>query len=184
MKSSKLANLVRSSKGAFQPKGQQLKSTLERTNSISRLAPANSEAQKFSDKSPQSDETIPKVHETPSQSTTEPTKEVPPNIPLVSAESCSDHLLSQPSVLAKSFFNFRTVPNAGTDSLLRIHPDLFTLGGNEAQLKMAFSTPSPDDIVKNAQRGIKSASSSPASFRLSKSEPKPRRQKAFARELD
>jgi hypothetical protein len=148
-KPSKLAKLARSSKGAFDQKGTSI-----RSSSSSRLASLKSGGQKVLDGPLLSNEAP--QEQTPSQPIMETIKDIPHEIPLTSPGPSSDHLIAQPSLLAKSLFQFWVVPHEAADSLLNIYANLYLFtAGNEAQLKSAFSTVSPDDIVKNAQRGNK-----------------------------
>lgn len=62
------------------------------------------------------------------------------------------HLLAQPSILAKSLFHSWILPNHAANSLTGINTDPFMLiVTKESRLSDAFSTPSPDDVVQNAQ---------------------------------
>lgn len=72
---------------------------------------------------------------------------------LTSVGPSSDRLLAEPSLLANSLFQFWVVPREAADSLLGIYANFVLLAsGGNAQLNSAFSSASPDDIVRNAQR--------------------------------
>ena len=151
-KPSKLASLARSSKGAFDKRSsRQQYDHSSRLASISRLAAFNSGSK--SEQPPTPPPNFPQS-ERPSDSSTEDARSDVPNPIDVNrlTDPHADHLLAQPSTLANSLFQLWVVPQDVANSLLRIYanPYLLTVS-NEAQLQKAFSTASPDDVVRNAQ---------------------------------
>jgi hypothetical protein len=96
--------------------------------------------------------------EAPRLTSTEPNNDnlVSDNETLTSAGPRSDHLLASPSLLAESLFQCWVAPREAADSLLRIYADLYLFtAGSQSQANSAFSTASPDDVVKIAQRQSK-----------------------------
>lgn len=151
-KPSKLASLARSSKGAFDKRSpRQQYDHSSRLASVSRLAALNSGS-----KSEQPLTPTPYVPQSgrPSDSSNDDTNADVPDSINVNAltDPHADHLLAQPSILANCLFQLWVVPQDVTNSLLRIYanPYLLTVS-NETQLQKAFSTASPDDIVRNAR---------------------------------
>jgi len=154
-KSSKLAKLAHSSRGAFERRGiQRQNQDLGSFESVSRLASLSSSTR------PQSQLSAPSRTETPSV----PEATVQPNIidattSLIESEAvkastdlCADHLLAEPSTLANSLFRLRVAPKNAADSLLRMYADPYLLiVSDQSQLQKAFSTASPDDVVRSAQ---------------------------------
>lgn len=151
-KSSKLSNLARSSRGAFDKRvSKLLANSSNRLDSVSRLASLNTGSR--SQHSPVAEAIVPE---------TKPiSNPVVANLQSNLLESTdvkaftdpsADHLIAQPSLFADSLFHLWGVPQDVANSLLRIYanPYLLTVT-NEAQLRKAFSTSSPDDIVRNAQ---------------------------------
>ena len=151
-KPSKLANLARSSRGAFDKKGsRQQNEATKRFDSVSRLAALSSgiASQTLSNTPP----TIPRVEPVsiPSKVDLQPNVLEPANVQAFT-DPLADHLLAQPSPFANSLFHFWVTPQDVANSLLRLYanPYLLTVS-NEDQLQKAFSTKSPDDIVQNAR---------------------------------
>ena len=147
-KTSKLATLARSSKGAFDKRQQYHPSS--RVASISRLAALNSGSKSESSTPP------PKV--TQSERSSDSSREDAPtyisdSIDInVLTDPHADHLLAQPSILANSLFQLWVMPRDVANSILRIYANLYLLTvSDKSQLQKAFSSSSPDDIVRNAQ---------------------------------
>ena len=154
-KSSKLAKLAQSNRGAFERKGiQRQKQDLGGFESVSRLASLSSSAR------PQSKLSALPSTETPSapEPTTQPgitdatTSLIESEDVKASTDLRADHLLAEPSTLANSLFHLWVAPSIAADSLLRIYADPYLLTVSDpSQLQKAFSTASPDDVVRNAQ---------------------------------
>lgn len=155
-KSSKLAKLAQSSRGAFERKGtQRQKQDIGAFQSVSRLASLTSSSR------PQIQPTIP-LPDNKMDSPTDPTTETSaPDLPnsLVDTEdvkASSDlraaHLLAEPSTLAGSLFRLWVAQKIAPDSRLKIYADPYLLTvSDQSQLQKAFSTASPDDIVRSSQ---------------------------------
>lgn len=153
-KSSKLANLARSSRGAFDKRGSKLHANSStRLDSVSRLASLNSGSR--SQRSPVAEVTVPETRPISSLVIVNPQSDALESTNVKAfTDPSADHLIAQPSLFADSLFHLWGVPQDVANSLLRIYanPYLLTVT-NEAQLRKAFSTSSPDDIVRNAQLG-------------------------------
>jgi hypothetical protein len=153
-KQSKLANLARSSRGAFERKGIIYhKANHDNMDAVSRLAALNSasQAQQPVPSSPSSD--LPRRESLSRRSDSAPLNEAQkPKHVDVSTDPHCDHLLAHPSILAKSLFQLWAVPRDMNALLHGMYANFFFLTvSNESQVKDAFSTASPDDIVLDAQ---------------------------------
>jgi len=155
-KSSKLAKLAQSSKGAFERKGiQRKKQDIGTFESISRLASLTSSS---------CPHILPAAPPPTNKmaSGADPVAETsdldPPNS-LIDSEDVkaptdlrAAHLLAEPSTLADSLFRLWVAEKNAPDSPLRIYADPYLLTvSDQSQLQKAFSTASPDDIVRSAQ---------------------------------
>ena len=155
-KSSKLAKLAQSSKGAFERKGihrqKQDPGTFESVSRLSSLS-LSSRPQLQRTKPPLVKDIVP---------ATEPKVEASPSDPMhhpiesenrnASTDLRAADLLADPSTLADSLFRIWVAPENTPDSLLRIYADPYLLTvSDQAQLQKAFSSASPDDVVRSAQ---------------------------------
>lgn len=155
-KSSKLAKLAQSSRGAFERKGiERQKQDIGPFESVSRLASLTSSSR------PQIRPIAPPPNNkmaSPTGCTTETSAPEPPSS-LVDTEDVkastdlrAAHLLAEPSTLADSLFRLWVAQKNAPDSLLRICADPYLLTvSDQSHLQKAFSTASPDDIVRSAQ---------------------------------
>ena len=158
-KSSKLSRLAQSSRGAFERKGtQRQKQDIGTFQTVSRLASLTSSSR------PQIQPTKPSPNNkmaSPTDPTTETSAPDPPNPPnslldtedvKVSSDLRAAHLLAEPSTLAGSLFRLWVAQKDAPDSLLRLYADPYLLTvSDQSQLQKAFSTASPDDIVRSSQ---------------------------------
>lgn len=153
---SKLANLAKSSRGAFEKRSPRKDIKLD---SVSRLATLSSRGQKSLDvalaPSPPSEVesvALEKIESSAPETLKETTVKV-------TTGPSVDHLLTPPSFLADSLFQVWVKPKDVADPLMRIYADIYFLTvSNASQLQTAFSAPSPDDIVLKAQQQSKSSS--------------------------
>jgi len=156
-KQSKLANLARSSRGAFDKSASTSAST--RLSSMSRLATLTSKSQTrptlpISNRRPSSPPLIPQT-DSPALLESTPKQSAPDPIPF--------HLLSPPSLLADCLYCLSLVPRDAATSAVNIQANPYLLiGSTKAQVRKAFANPSPDDIVQKAQSQSKSTSPSNA----------------------
>jgi hypothetical protein len=152
-KSSKLAKLAQSSRGAFEKKAilrqKQDSSSFE---SVSRLAALSLGSRPPNPSTAVKSETIPEARSQPSAADSIPRVEDESEDLKASTDLRADHLLAEPSMLADSLFRLWIVPKNAADSLSRIYADPYLLTvSDQSQLQNAFSTSSPDDVVQRAQ---------------------------------
>ena len=159
-KPSKLANLARSSRGAFEKKGLSLqKEPTLKFESVARLASLSAASRL--PQSPADRVVVPenRLEVSPIRETRFPDAPISEHEPTeASTDPAPGRLLERPSLFANSLCHLWVVPQDAADILLRIHANPYVLTvSNESQLQKAFSTASPDDVVRNAQRRPKGA---------------------------
>jgi hypothetical protein len=143
---SKLANLAKSSRGTFGKRGLRTDETGKLT-SVSRLSTLTSAGRRIPVQE-SSDIASGSTVELPVERKDSPaTVAVPASPP---TEPRRD-LLSPPSSLACSLFQVILPQEHKTDFLCRIYADFYPL----TDVQTAFATASPDDVVRNAQRGTR-----------------------------
>jgi len=150
-KPSKLATLARSSRGAFEKKIDANRDSAATVNleSVARLSSLSSRRPPVGapvlSQPPSKDPTDSiKVQEFSQEATSLGKSQS-------STDLCSDNLFALPSCFATSLFYSYIMPRGVAESLLKIYTNPFLLTGtDEAQLKRAFATASPDDVTQNA----------------------------------
>lgn len=149
-KPSKLANLARSSRGAFDNRETKQQTVSSRLDSVSRLASLNTASR--SQQLPVDSNLAPRTEPLPILVNDDVQADISKPSDVNPFTDPSADLLALPSLLASSLFRLWVVPEDVASSLLRIYANpYFLIVANETQLRKAFSTSSPDDAVRSAQ---------------------------------